>query len=256
MQIYVLFGFFWAWNLVIAIGDTTIAGSVATWYWTRNKKKLPWFIVVRATWRVFRYHLGSLALGSMIIALVQIIRYLMHRFEKKMNKSGNQVVAAVIKCVQAVLWCFERFIKFLNRNAYIEIAVYGYSFCRAARKAFELITRNAIRLAVVSKVGDFCLWIAAISITAITGFAGNYLIINYAEDPTFWIYPVLVIVVMAYGVAYSFLAVMSMAVNTIFLCFCEDVERNDGSEERPYYMVKKLAKFVDKKDKEQTDLAS
>jgi choline transporter-like protein 2/4/5 len=29
-----------------------------------------------------------------------------------------------------------------------------------------------------------------------------------------------------------------MAVDTLFLCFLEDLERNDGTPERPYYMSK------------------
>jgi len=52
------------------------------------------------------------------------------------------------------------------------------------------------------------------------------------------------------------MAVIDMAVCTIFLCFCEDLERNDGSPERPFYMPPSLRKYVDKEAKKQTDLAS
>ena len=34
----------------------------------------------------------------------------------------------------------------------------------------------------------------------------------------------------------AFFGVYSMAVDTLFLCFLEDLERNDGSQEKPYYM--------------------
>lgn len=43
-----------------------------------------------------------------------------------------------------------------------------------------------------------------------------------------------------------FFNVQSIAVNTIFLCFIEDTERNDGSDERPYFMSKKLEKLLQK----------
>ena len=36
----------------------------------------------------------------------------------------------------------------------------------------------------------------------------------------------------------AFFGVYSMAVDTLFLCFLEDLERNDGSAEKPYYMSK------------------
>ena len=41
------------------------------------------------------------------------------------------------------------------------------------------------------------------------------------------------------------MAVYDMAISTIFLCFCEDSERNDGSAAKPYYMEDSLRKFVD-----------
>ena len=37
-----------------------------------------------------------------------------------------------------------------------------------------------------------------------------------------------------------FLAVFQMLVDTLLLCFCEDVKINDGTEEKPYYMSKNL----------------
>lgn len=39
-----------------------------------------------------------------------------------------------------------------------------------------------------------------------------------------------------------------MAIDTIFLCFCEDCEQNDGIS-RPYYMSKSLMSFVENSKK-------
>ena len=41
------------------------------------------FQVFVSVWRVFRYHLGTVAFGSIIIALVQLIRLIMKYLEKK-----------------------------------------------------------------------------------------------------------------------------------------------------------------------------
>ena len=40
-----------------------------------------------------------------------------------------------------------------------------------------------------------------------------------------------------------------MAVDTLFLCFLEDLERNDGSQQRPFYMSKSLKKILGKMEK-------
>jgi len=47
--------------------------------------------------------------------------------------------------------------KFLNKNAYIQTAIYGYSFCKAARSAFFLLLRNILRVAAVNMVSEFVL---------------------------------------------------------------------------------------------------
>ena len=43
----------------------------------------------------------------------------------------------------------------------------------------------------------------------------------------------------AFVIAHCFLNVYSMAIDTIFLCFCEDCEKNDGVT-KPYFMSKGL----------------
>lgn len=40
-----------------------------------------------------------------------------------------------------------------------------------------------------------------------------------------------------------------MAVDTLFLCFLEDMERNDGTPEKPYFMSRGLQKIVGKMQK-------
>ena len=68
------------------------------------------------------------------------------------------------------------------------------------------------------------------------------------EIPTlnYFLTPVVVIVVGTWFVAHSFMGVYAMAVDTVFLCFLEDSERNDGSPDRPYFMSKGLQEVTNK----------
>lgn len=49
--------------------------------------------------------------------------------------------------------CFERFIKFLNKNAYIQIALTGKNFCTAAYDAFWIIARNPAKFSLMATLG-------------------------------------------------------------------------------------------------------
>lgn len=62
----------------------------------------------------------------------------------------------------------------------------------------------------------------------------------------FW-YLIILIGVGTYFISSGFFGVYSMAVDTTFLCFCEDLERNNG-QDKPYFMSKSLMKVLGKRN--------
>ena len=56
---------------MIAIGQLTIALAVVGWYFTREKEKIANSTVYWALNTTCRYHLGTVAFGSLVIALVK-----------------------------------------------------------------------------------------------------------------------------------------------------------------------------------------
>ena len=66
-------GWFWILNFIIALGQCTLAGAFASWYWAWDKKKdVPALPLMASLGRTLRYHTGSLAFGSLIIAIIQV----------------------------------------------------------------------------------------------------------------------------------------------------------------------------------------
>ena len=45
----------------------------------------------------FRYHLGSLAFGSLLIAIVQIVRVILEYVDSKLNGSENRIAKFLLK---------------------------------------------------------------------------------------------------------------------------------------------------------------
>merc|ERR1712167_243553 len=71
------------------------------------------------------------------------------------------ILFCVIDCY---MWCVEKCMKFINKNAYIQIAIFGCSFCTAAKKAFFLILRNIGRIGTVAMVSSFVLLIGKLAV--------------------------------------------------------------------------------------------
>lgn len=59
---------------------------------------------------------------------------------------------------------------------------------------------------------------------------------NYSRALQVWAIPLLLVAFFAYVVAHSFLSVFETVLDILFLCFAVDLETNDGSSEKPYFM--------------------
>uniref|UniRef100_A0A665W117 Choline transporter-like protein n=1 Tax=Echeneis naucrates TaxID=173247 RepID=A0A665W117_ECHNA len=257
-QFYNVFLFFWCANFVTALGQVTLSGAFASYYWAFKKPDdIPAYPIFSSLGRALRYHTGSLAFGSLILSVVQVIRVILEYLDHKLKGAQNKCTKFLLSCMKCCFWCLEKCIKFLNRNAYIMIAIYGKSFCTSARDAFFLLMRNIIRVAVLDKVTDFLLFLGKLLIVGIVGifsfffFSGR---IKAVEDAApslnyYWV-PILTVVVGSYLIAHGFFSVYAMCVDTLFLCFLEDLERNDGSAERPYFMSQNLLSLLKKSNEE------
>ncbi|CAL4118051.1 unnamed protein product, partial [Meganyctiphanes norvegica] len=260
LQFYNLFGLFWSVFFTSAFGEMVLAGAFASWYWCFDKSKdVPTFTIIHSLGRTLRYHVGTLAFGSLIIAVVRMFRTIMEYIDYKVRQHTDSKIAKILMwCCRCCLWCLEKFLKYINRNAYVYCAIYGKNFCKSARKAVSLIFRNAARAVVLDKVTDFLLFIGKMVIcsgmaaASFLYFNGDLKNINpYSSAMNYYQTPVVVITIGTYFISSSFFSVYDMAVDTMFLCFLEDCERNDGSSEKPYYMSKDLRKILDKKNETQ-----
>ncbi|GAU97770.1 hypothetical protein RvY_09007 [Ramazzottius varieornatus] len=260
-HMYNVFGLFWLGFFIMGVSDLCLAGAFATYYWTRDKSNnMPMFPVANSVGRCFRYHLGSVAFGALVIAVVRFIRWLLENLDEKLRQSHLGFARFLVKCCACCLWCLEKFLKFINKNAYIMVAIYGKNFLWSAREAFSLLMRNILRVFVLDKVTDFLLFLGKITIvTAIGIFAAHFFnggfnsiapaALNSPKQMNYIAVPIITVIVGSFMITSAFFGVYSMAVDTLFLCFLEDLERNDGSPMKPYYMSKNLMRILGKKNK-------
>lgn len=80
---YFIFGTLWSNALIQAIGMFTVASSVCMWYYNHGANSSLDSPVTRSLRMAFRYHFGSLAFGSFILALVQFLQMILELFKKQ-----------------------------------------------------------------------------------------------------------------------------------------------------------------------------
>lgn len=121
--IYQLMGYLWVNAFLVGCTQFVISAAAAIWYFTSTSDANGDGSICRGIWWVFRYHLGTIAFGSFIIALVQLIRIIFEYYAEKIEKADpeNPVVKALLCCTRCCLDCLERFVKFISKNAYIQV---------------------------------------------------------------------------------------------------------------------------------------
>ncbi|TYZ65010.1 hypothetical protein PybrP1_004108 [[Pythium] brassicae (nom. inval.)] len=252
---YHFFGFLWTNQLIHAISMCTIAGAVCRYYWSREKTaaEMGRFPILFSFKNCFRYHFGSLVYGALIIATVQFVRAVLLYVDHQTQgiQQSNTAVKVAMKAVQCCMWCLEKCLKFLSKNAYIMVAMNGRGFCTSAKDAFKTILSNLGQVGTISMVSFLLLGAGKVAIAiACTIAMFAYLEAKPKEfgvggprEIASPLAPILLTLLLAWFVASSFLGVYEMAIDTILLCFCQDRQVNKASGQ--FFMSDRLRKFVD-----------
>lgn len=180
---FFVFGTLWSNALVQAMTTFVIASACCMWYFSHGAGEELHLPVLRSYGRAFRYHFGSLAFGSLLLAIVQFLQLIVEAFKKHVEATGqkNKATEYLINCMRCCLACVERIVQFINKNAYIQIALSGKNFCMAAKEGFELVWSNPLRYAIVGGIGSIIMFLGKIMIACGTTVA-MYAFLTYAPN--------------------------------------------------------------------------
>jgi len=170
---YVTFGAFWSFFFLNAIGIATVSGCVVYFYFMDKDtatssgadsarfmresrfadNQTDWPLLTNLCYTL-RFSLGTMALGSLLLAIVESVRVLLefvHR-QTQQQQQTNLAVSCAMGCCRCCLWCFEKSIKFVSAYAYVYVVMENRSFCYSCAQTFSLISRHTTQLAINSAV--------------------------------------------------------------------------------------------------------
>jgi hypothetical protein len=212
----------------------TIACACCIWYFNNGSSLSNFFSspVLTSAWWGLRYHLGSLALGSLILALlwgVQIILTYLAGYVKSLQANGveSKVLGLFIGCLMCYVSCFTRIIEFISELGFAQLAITSNNFCTSCIDAFKLMVANPLKFGAVSFIGSNFVFIGKVFVSAACGVIG-WLLITY--DTTFKVslyetyLPTFFFLVIGWFVASVFFSVFGTTANTVLLCFFYDKE--------------------------------
>jgi len=252
MLLYYLFALMWSHSFNAALCQFIIASAVCLWYFKKSKANSG----VSPVWKSFKrskLHIGSVAFGSLLIGVLSFLRALIAYLQAKLkaapvvsdSEEVEKTKGYCLACCQCCLSCFENYLKFLNRHAYIQVAMTGVSFCQATEDAFYLVIRNAARFGVVHGLSWIFLFIGQVFI-AFSATAMGYFYITRSSKFEGKLYspvaPTIVFGLISYFIGKVIMSVYGISADTIMHCFAMDEEINDG---QAAHAPEQLKEFVD-----------
>jgi len=228
LMFFMVFGFLWMSAFLSAVFQHVVAGAIATWYFSRDVTgpRPVGSSSFTSLFRAFTTSLGSLAFGSLLIAIVEFMNFLLQT--AKRHNSQNKLVYYVASCLQCVLGCIEGIVRYVNKFAYIYVAMHGHGFCKAAKECFDLVSRNFFTTVIMDVISGFVLFMGKILFTAISVIMTIGIIDHMGRQLS--IVTVGLTGVISFIVLHIISHVIGVGINAVFICYLEDLESNkDGN---------------------------
>merc|ERR1711988_1995221 len=260
--VYHFFGLLWTMAFMRHMTILILAGAFGTWYWTSlpDKKagkfhELHPTPIMSSVKRSFCYHVGTVAFGSFIIAVIQMIQYVLEYIKKKQE---SEYLKWIITCIQACVKCFERVMEYISKMAYIVTACKGNMFCTAAWESFCFILKHLGQHAIVNYISAFLMILGKMFIICTT-VALCFLLAGTNSDLSSPYVLLIVCALISYLVASLFLGVFDTGIDVILVCFCWELDANGAMEnsegEKQIYGTEGLIKFIEGAKKQAEELA-
>jgi len=217
LSLYLLFSLYWTSEVIKNVLHVTVCGVFATYYFLvgLGASAGPKYPVLASTRRALTYSFGSIAFGSLVIALVELLREVL--------RSSMEDRSFLGVCVQCMMACIQNLVEYFNFYAFTEVAIYGKSFISASRDTWQLIKRSGAEIIINDNLIGFVFNIIGVCSMVLVGLVG-YLVarsFNTLEKN----------MEVQIGVACGIvgLVIMTLASNLIhsgvastIVCYCED----------------------------------
>lgn len=231
-----VFMLFWINAFIVGCSEFIIGCSAVLWYFeckTDTKGRGTTWTGIK--W-LLKFHIGSIAFGSFIIAVCQMIRFLFEWYRKKIQKAVPGKLTKILLAVTGyILWLMDKCVKYMTKNAYIQIACTCNSFCVSAWFAFALIIKNAHRFGAANSIGAIFNFVGIASIVCVNAgscylFMTNYQTVVPVDDP---IPPTVMISIFSGVIAAMFLSIFSYSSDAILQAYLLDEQLRFAGPSRP-----------------------
>lgn len=239
---FYLYGLIWMSGFMNAMGYMIVAGTVYLCVFAKKPpgstvKEVPHSVMTIASLLMIRYHMGTAALGSLVFSVIWPLRLVCNVFSNMGNaalrtgKEGEEAnnggaLKYLCCCCQCCSDIWDRCLKFMNKMAFLQTVLHGYSFCGAAFDGLDCVIQGLQHVGPTTFISSFVLLVIKLAISlAVTAFADVIISSGKfgvkAEDLTYSWVPYLLVGFSAFVVCTAFMLIVEVAIDAVMVAFCE-----------------------------------
>lgn len=146
--------------------------TAATYYFSSSEEAVGSGAMMTGFKWAWVNNFGSLAFGSLLVAIIFTIRVIAYYLFKKAEKMSND--NALVKCISCLVQCFlkclEDIIEYITKAAYAFMALSGQSFCYSAYNGLLLQMKHGARFAFGAYLANIFVMLGKLGLTVLNIF--------------------------------------------------------------------------------------
>ncbi|PKB99360.1 DUF580-domain-containing protein [Rhizophagus irregularis] len=167
--LYLVFSYYWTSQVIKTIIHVTDSGVFATFYFLEGTPSgtgsTPTLSSLK---RACTTSIGSVCYGSLIIAILSTTRFIL----RSIARSDDDACGFIAACLECLLSWIEQLVEYFNHYAYVQVAIYGKSYCDAAKDTWRLIKERGVDAIINDNLVGNVLVMGAVFIGALCALFG------------------------------------------------------------------------------------
>ncbi|CAK9190738.1 unnamed protein product [Sphagnum troendelagicum] len=212
-----------AWSIEVLRNtvNITVAGTVGTFYFQEHA--MPRNPTLRALVHACTISFGSVCLGSLFVAIIQTLHAIAQSIANQQR--GHEFLFSCVTCFLGIL---DNLIRYFNKWAFVQVAVHGKNFTRAARDTWNMFQVERVDVLINDDLTGAVLFTGCIVGGGVTALVAG--IWTFATHRNLTVGIAIVSFFIGYFLMYLTMVVAESGVAAYYVCFAEDhkvLESND-----------------------------
>ncbi|CAD6889275.1 unnamed protein product [Tilletia controversa] len=222
LVVFLFFVFYYVSEVLKNITLVVTAGIFGVWYYGAPTKHVALSSFKRAT----TYSLGSICFGSLIVSLLELLRAFFRTLSATQAAEGD-MISSILACVASCcIGCIEGMVRWLNKYAFINVALYGSSYIEAAKATFTLLQQKGVDVIVNDSLVNTVWLMGSFAIGILTALF-SYIYLKESNSNPGESSSIIILASFVFGLQISLslgAGTIGSGVSTLFVALAEDPE--------------------------------